>query len=81
MTGSSTRTVSPGLIVAICFGIAALEGYDIQAFGVAAPHMAPDLGLGPSQLGWAGSAAMIGLVIGALFGGWASPRCWRWTTT
>ena len=25
MTGSSTRTVSPGLIVAICFGIAAVD--------------------------------------------------------
>lgn len=77
MTGSSTRTANPGLIVAICFGIAALEGYDIQAFGVAAPHMAPDLGLGPAQLGWAGSAAMIGLVIGALFGGWAADRYGR----
>lgn len=70
----AARRLSPGLIVAICFAIAALEGYDIQAFGVAAPHMAPELGLGPSQLGWAGSAAMIGLVIGALAGGWAADR-------
>ena len=77
MTGASTRAAKPGLIVAICFGIAALEGYDIQAFGVAAPHMAPELGLGPAQLGWAGSAAMIGLVIGALFGGWAADRYGR----
>ena len=30
-----------GLIIAICFLIAALEGYDIQAFGVAAPRLAP----------------------------------------
>lgn len=77
MTGSISRQASPALIVAICFGIAALEGYDIQAFGVAAPHMAPDLGLGPAELGWAGSAAMIGLVIGALFGGWAADRYGR----
>jgi AAHS family 3-hydroxyphenylpropionic acid transporter len=71
---AGARQASPGLIIAICFGIAALEGYDIQAFGVAAPHMAPDLKLGPAELGWAGSAAMIGLVIGALFGGWAADR-------
>lgn len=58
-----------GLTVFLCFLIAALEGYDIQAFGVAAPKFAPELGLSPGQLGWAGSAAMIGLVIGALAGG------------
>ncbi len=69
--------LAPGFIVAICFGIAALEGYDIQAFGVAAPHMAPELGLGPAELGWAGSAAMFGLVIGALSGGWLADRFGR----
>ena len=75
MTNSlAAARVGPGLIVAICFAIAALEGYDIQAFGVAAPHMAPELGLGPAQLGWAGSAAMFGLVLGALVGGWAADR-------
>jgi AAHS family 3-hydroxyphenylpropionic acid transporter len=65
------------LTVFICFLIAALEGYDIQAFGVAAPRMAPELGLGPAQLGWAGSAAMIGLVIGAFAGGWLADRIGR----
>lgn len=69
--------LAPGFIVAICFGIAALEGYDIQAFGVAAPHMAPELGLGPAELGWAGSAAMFGLVVGALSGGWLADRFGR----
>ena len=66
-----------GLIVFICFLIAALEGYDIQAFGVAAPKFAPELGLNPGQLGWAGSAAMVGLVIGALAGGWLADRIGR----
>ena len=65
------------LIIGICFLIAALEGYDIQAFGVGAPHLAPDLGLNPAQLGWAGSAAMVGLVIGAFTGGWAADRWGR----
>lgn len=66
-----------GLIVATAFLVAALEGYDIQAFGVAAPHLAPDLGLGPAQLGWAASAAMAGLVLGAFAGGWAADRTGR----
>lgn len=68
---------SAALVVAICFGIAALEGYDIQAFGVAAPRFAPELGLSPGQVGWGGSAAMIGLVIGAFAGGWLADRVGR----
>ncbi len=74
MVEAVAKRLSPGFIVAICFFIAALEGYDIQAFGVSAPHLAPDLALSPGQMGWAGSAAMIGLVIGALAGGWLADR-------
>lgn len=68
---------SAGLIVFVCFLIAAVEGYDIQAFGVAAPRLAPELGLDSSQLGWAASAAMAGLVIGAFLGGWLADRVGR----
>ena len=42
---TAAKRLSPGFIVAICFCIAALEGYDIQAFGVSAPHLAPELHL------------------------------------
>lgn len=66
-----------GVIVLICFLIAAVEGYDIQAFGVAAPKLIPELGLDPSQQGWAAGAAMIGLVLGALIGGWFADRVGR----
>ena len=66
-----------GLVVLICFLIAAVEGYDIQAFGVVAPKLIPDLGLDPSQQGWAASAAMIGLVLGAFIGGWFADRAGR----
>lgn len=65
------------MIVFICFLIAAIEGYDIQAFGVAAPKMVPELGLDPAQQGWAASIAMVGLVIGAFAGGWLADRFGR----
>ena len=74
MQGKSLGGAGAGLVVFVCFLIAAIEGYDIQAFGVAAPKMIPELGLNPAQQGWAGSAAMIGLVIGAFIGGWLADR-------
>lgn len=76
-SSSSPLKLAPGLVVGICFFIAALEGYDIQAFGVSAPHMAPELKLGPEQMGLAGSAAMLGLMLGALGGGWLADRVGR----
>lgn len=72
-----TKSRGAGLVVLICFLIAAIEGYDIQAFGVAAPRLVPELGLDPAQQGWAASAAMIGLVLGALVGGWLADRTGR----
>ena len=56
---------SPAVVVGICFAVAALEGYDIQAFGVAAPKIVAELSLDAGQMGWAASVAMLGLVIGA----------------
>ena len=66
-----------GLAIGICFLVAALEGYDIQAFGVAAPKLIPQLGLGPAEQGWAASAAMVGLVAAAFVGGWLADRVGR----
>ena len=63
--------------IGVCLLIASLEGYDIQAFGVAAPHLAKALRLGPAAVGWAGSASALGLVIGAVAGGWAADRWGR----
>lgn len=77
MNRTSRGAAGAGLIVLVCFLIAAVEGYDIQAFGVAAPRMVPELGLTPGQQGWAGSAAMIGLVLGAFAGGWLADRFGR----
>lgn len=65
------------LTVALCFAVAVLEGFDIQALGVAAPKLAPELGLAPAQMGWVFSVSNIGLVIGASVGGWLADRFGR----
>lgn len=75
--GKAVGRVGPGVVVLICFFIAALEGYDIQAFGVSAPKLAPELHLGPALMGNAGGAAMLGLVVGAFLGGWIADRIGR----
>jgi len=57
------------ITIGLCFLAAILEGYDIQAFGIAAPKLVAALALAPSQQGLAASAAMVGLVFGAFGGG------------
>jgi AAHS family 3-hydroxyphenylpropionic acid transporter len=66
-----------GLIILICLLVAAIEGYDIQAFGIVAPMLGGALHLGPAQTGWAASAAMAGLMVGAVVGGWIADRVGR----
>ena len=63
--------------VPLCFAVALLEGYDIQAIGVAAPKLIPALGLTPGEAGIAFGGGMAGLVIGALVGGWLADRLGR----
>lgn len=77
VSSKATRRASPAVVVAICFAVAALEGYDIQAFGVAAPKIVAELSLDAGQMGWAASVAMLGLVIGAFIGGWLADRVGR----
>lgn len=76
--GALTRNGnSVAVSIAICFSIATLEGFDIQALGVAAPRLVPDLALSAAQMGWIFSAGNIGLVFGALMGGLAADRFGR----
>ncbi|MBO9543844.1 MFS transporter [Caulobacter sp.] len=65
------------LILAVCLLAAMLEGFDIQSMGVAAPRMVPALGLTPGQAGWAFSASLIGLMLGASAGGAVADRIGR----
>ena len=65
------------LTIALCFAVAALEGFDIQAMGVAAPKLGPELQLDKATLGQALSASNIGLVLGASLGGWLADKFGR----
>jgi AAHS family 3-hydroxyphenylpropionic acid transporter len=73
----STRGSNAALTVGLCFLVAVLEGFDIQAMGVAAPKLAPEFGLTPEQLSFAFAISNIGLVVGASLGGWAADRFGR----
>lgn len=55
---------------ALCFAAMILEGFDIQAMGLAAGDLATGLGLSRDLLGQALAASNIGLVFGAVLGGW-----------
>jgi AAHS family 3-hydroxyphenylpropionic acid transporter len=61
---------SVSITVVLCFLVAVVEGFDIQAMGVAAPRQAPRFGFDPGQMGWIFAISNIGLVIGASIGGW-----------
>jgi MFS transporter, AAHS family, 3-hydroxyphenylpropionic acid transporter len=74
---SNTITRSAAVTVALCFCVAIAEGFDIQAIGVAAPRLGPELGLSAKALGWVFAIGNIGLVIGASVGGWLADRIGR----
>ena len=71
---TSSRTWSAWFV---CLLAAMIEGFDIQSMGVAAPRMLPALHLSPGQAGWAFSASLIGLMVGASFGGVVADRAGR----
>jgi MFS transporter, AAHS family, 3-hydroxyphenylpropionic acid transporter len=75
--GAIARDPRRGVTVALCFAVAVLEGFDIQAIGVAAPRLAPEFGLTPDQMGWVFAISNVGLVVGATLGGWLADRVGR----
>jgi AAHS family 3-hydroxyphenylpropionic acid transporter len=66
--------------MALCFLVAIIEGFDIQAAGVVAPRLAPALGLGPAEMGLFFSSATLGLIAGAVIGGRMADRFGRKAT-
>ncbi|MDY6947973.1 MAG: MFS transporter [Pseudomonadota bacterium] len=65
------------ITVALCFLVAVVEGFDIQAMGVAAPRLAPQFGFDPAQMGTIFAISNVGLVIGASLGGWLADKVGR----
>jgi AAHS family 3-hydroxyphenylpropionic acid transporter len=53
----------------IAFLVALIEGFDLQAAGVAAPSLKSAFGLSPAALSLFFSAGTIGFAVGAIFGG------------
>ena len=69
---TTTTTTHPGAgsrALVLVFLAAIIEGFDLQAAGVAAPKLAPAFGLNPGQMGMFFSSATVGLIFGALAGG------------
>jgi AAHS family 3-hydroxyphenylpropionic acid transporter len=64
-------------IIAMCFCVSVLEGFDLQVIGIVAPQLVPYFKLNPQQAGLAFSASTMGLVIGAVFFGWLADRVGR----
>jgi MFS transporter, AAHS family, 3-hydroxyphenylpropionic acid transporter len=77
--GAATAARAPNVnvTVALCLLCAVLEGFDIQAMGVAAPRIVPEFGLTPDQMGSVFWISNVGLVIGAALGGWLADRVGR----
>ncbi|HEV2364605.1 MAG TPA: MFS transporter [Caulobacteraceae bacterium] len=63
--------------LALCFAAAIADGYDVVSMGLAAPRMAPAIGLTRDQLGPVFSAAVLGLFIGAVGVGRLADRIGR----
>jgi AAHS family 3-hydroxyphenylpropionic acid transporter len=74
----ATARHAPGLrVVLLCALVAILEGFDLQVIGVAAPAIAADLHIASAQTGFAFSASLVGLALGAIVGGRLADRLGR----
>lgn len=54
------------LVIALCFILNLLDGFDITAMAVVAGAVAQDLSLAPDRLGWIFSFALAGMMVGAM---------------
>ncbi len=76
-TAAAPRAAAPVGVLALCFLVSVLEGYDLQVISSAGPFLQRSMGLAPHQLGLFFSASLIGLAVGAIAGGWLADRFGR----
>ena len=57
------------LVVFLCFWVAFIEGFDLQAPGIAAKGIAESFSLDQIQMGYVFSLGVFGMLFGAFFGG------------
>jgi benzoate transport len=55
------------IVLAICFLLNIIDGYDVLAMSFAAPVLAEDWQLAPTRLGIVFSAGLLGMTLGAMF--------------
>lgn len=65
------------LVLALCFGVVLLDGFDTAAIGYIAPALREDWQLKPSQLAPAFGAGLFGLMVGSLCFGPLADRAGR----
>jgi AAHS family 3-hydroxyphenylpropionic acid transporter len=64
-------------VLTLCLITALFEGADTVSLGLAAPQLARELALRPSQIGLALSASLFGLILGSFIGGRLSDQIGR----
>jgi AAHS family 3-hydroxyphenylpropionic acid transporter len=65
--------------ITILLLVSTIEGYDVNAIGIAAPVIAKQLAIDPFHIGQIFAVAQVGLVLGALIGGILGDRVGRRT--
>lgn len=74
-----SKAVSTRFVIALCFIVSVLEGYDLQVISSAGPHLKRIMNLSPDQVGLFFGASLVGLAIGAVIGGRLADRFGRKT--
>src|SRR3569623_946146 len=71
---SADGAAGPGATILLCFVTAMLEGADIISMGLAAPTVVRIFGFAPQQMAAILTAAVVGMMGGAVLGGHAGDR-------
>lgn len=85
MTQSTPSSVMAGaplskfhvVLLACCSFIMFFDGYDLIVYGSVLPTLMKEWNLAPDQAGWLGSAALVGMMCGAVFLGSLADRIGR----